>query len=108
MFAAQKKERKKERKTWSVLGTKRRGADVEEGSLALSRHGLGQHRLARPWRTEHKDAFPGPPDALEIVGHPEGQNNSLLQELLRFIQIGHFIPSHVHATVENLAFYALD
>ena len=43
----------------SVLGGERRRRDVEEGGVALSRHGLGQHGLASSRRTKHEHAAPG-------------------------------------------------
>lgn len=41
----------------AILGAESRSADVEEGRLALSRHGLGQHRFSRTRRSEHQNTY---------------------------------------------------
>ena len=38
------------------------------------------------WRPHHENALPRPPDALEEVGHDEGQDHGLLQQGFSFLQ----------------------
>ena len=78
------------------------GGDVEEGGVALGGHCLGQHGFPCARGTEHEDSSPGPPNALEVVRHPQRQHHRLLEQVLRLAESGDGLPGHAHLGVHDM------
>src|SRR6478609_7188078 len=76
-------------------------ADTEKGTVRLCRYSLGEVTFTRSWRTVQQDTLPRLSLALEQTGELDGENNSLLQRLLRTLKTSDILPPHVGPLLEN-------